>query len=256
MTCGWITMPAGTFFKGDIGYLAVPIPAYLILHPRGTVLFDTGLAPDVGATDLLVREAALGNRAARVKASYRPGEDVASRLAAAGIDRARITHLVSSHLHFDHVGGNALVPNARWLIQKREWHWACTDECRAAGHYEQGLFDLGHDRLEVDGEHDVFGDGAITCLPTHGHTPGHQSLRVRLEGGEVVLTADACYMRRSMEALHLPGVIMDADMALDTYRRFAVMERAGMRLVFGHDPQQWVGINDGEMREISFAPAQ
>ena len=96
----------------------------------------------------------------------------------------------------------------------------------------------------------------MTCLPTFGHTPGHQSLRVKLEGGTVVITADACYMRRSMEDLHLPGVIMDADMALDTYRRFAAMERAGMRLVFGHDPQQWVGINDGEVREISFAPAQ
>jgi glyoxylase-like metal-dependent hydrolase (beta-lactamase superfamily II) len=253
MTCGWITMPAGTFFKGDIGYLAVPIPAFLIEHPRGTVLFDTGLAADIGAADPLVREAALGNRAARVKASYRPGEDVASRLTAFGADPARITHLVSSHLHFDHVGGNALIPNARWLIQKREWHWACSEQCKAAGHYEGRLFDLGHDRIEVDGEHDIFGDGAVTCLPTHGHTPGHQSLRVRLEGGEVVLTADACYMRRSMENLHLPGAVSNADEALGTYRRLAAMERAGARLIFGHDPAQWNRINDGAVREITIA---
>ena len=256
MTCGWITMQTSTFLRGEKGYLAVPIPSYLIEHPKGVVLFDTGLAAELSSPDPLVREAALGNRAARVKPSYKPGEDVASRLKAFGMDPERVQFLVSSHLHFDHVGGNALIPNARWLIQKREWHWACTDECKAAGHYDHKLFDFGHDRIEVDGEHDIFGDGAVTCLPTYGHTPGHQSLRVKLEGGTVVITADACYMRRSMEALHLPGVIMDADMALETYRRFAAMERAGMRLVFGHDPQQWVGINDGEVREITFAPAQ
>jgi glyoxylase-like metal-dependent hydrolase (beta-lactamase superfamily II) len=253
MTCGWITMPTSTFLKDEKGFLAVPVPSYLIEHPKGVVLFDTGLAADLASPDPLVRDAALGNRAARVKPSYKPGEDVASRLRAFGMDPARIQYLVTSHLHFDHVGGNALVPNARWLIQKREWHWACTDQCREAGHYERKLFDFGHDRVEVDGEHDIFGDGAVTCLPTYGHTPGHQSLRVSLEGGSVVLTADACYMRRSMEAMHLPGVILDAQMALEGYRRFAEMERAGMRLIFGHDPQQWNGINDGAVREVTIA---
>ena len=54
-------------------------------------------------------------------------------------------------------------------------------------------FDLGHKLRLVDGEHDVFGDGSVVCLPTHGHTPGHQSLRLRLDGGEIVLAADARY---------------------------------------------------------------
>ncbi len=253
MTCGWITMPTSTFLSGEKGYLAVPVPSYLIDHPKGLVLFDTGLAAEIASPDPQLREAALGNRAERVRPSYRPGEDVASRLRGFGIDPLRIDYLVSSHLHFDHVGGNALVPNARWLIQKREWHWACSEQCRAAGHYDRKLFDFGHDRIEVDGEHDIFGDGAMTCLPTYGHTPGHQSLRVRLEGGTVVLTADACYMRRSLSDMHLPGVILDAEQALATYRRFAAMEAAGTRLIFGHDPQQWLAINDGALREVTFA---
>jgi hypothetical protein len=41
--------------------------------------------------------------------------------------------------------------------------------------------------VQIDGEHDVFGDGSVICLPTYGHTPGHQSLKCRHAGGEVVL---------------------------------------------------------------------
>lgn len=251
MTCGWITLPTSTFLKGELGYLAVPVPSYLIEHPRGVVLFDTGLAAEMSSPDPLLREATLGNRASRVRPSYKPGEDVGARLTAFGVDPARVQYLVSSHLHFDHVGGNALIRNARWLVQKREWHWACTEECQAAGHYDRKLFDFGHDRVEVDGEHDIFGDGSVTCMPTFGHTPGHQSLRVRLDGGEVVLTADACYMRRSLEGMHLPGVIIDAEKALATYRTFAKLQGAGAHLIFGHDPQQWNRLNEGAVREIT-----
>ena len=62
-------------------------------------------------------------------------------------------------------------------------------------------FDLGHKLRLIDGEHDVFGDGSVICLPTYGHTPGHQSLRVRLGSGEIVLAADACYFCQTLREL-------------------------------------------------------
>lgn len=251
MTCGWLTMATGTFLKGEKGYVAVPVPSYVIDHPKGVVMFDTGLTPDISSPDVLVRERALGNRAARVRPTYLPGEDAASRLKAAGIDPARIQYLVTSHLHFDHVGGNALVPNARWLIQKREWHWACSEECKAAGHYDGKLFDLGHDRIEVDGEHDLFGDGSVVCFPTYGHTPGHQSMRVKLDDGEIVLAADSCYMCRSLDNMHLPGNLFDEQQSLQTFRRLAAYRQAGAQVIFGHDPEQWIQLNDGALREIT-----
>jgi N-acyl homoserine lactone hydrolase len=66
-------------------------------------------------------------------------------------------------------------------------------------------FDLGHELRLLDGEHDVFGDGSVVCLPMHGHTPGQQSLRLRLDsgGGEVVLTADACYFCQTLRERRL-----------------------------------------------------
>ena len=103
-------------------------------------------------------------------------------------------------------------------------------------------YDLGHDLQLIDGEHDVFGDGSVLCMPTFGHTPGHQSLRVALDTGEAILTADACYMRRALQNLHLPPFAHDREQAKDSLRRLAELERRGARLLFGHDPELWAAL--------------
>jgi glyoxylase-like metal-dependent hydrolase (beta-lactamase superfamily II) len=94
-------------------------------------------------------------------------------------------------------------------------------------------FDLGHKSRLVDGEHDVFGDGSVVCLPTYGHTPGHQSLRLRLDHGEVVLAADACYFCQTLRERRLPRNMYDREAML------ASLERSGARIFFGHDPEFW-----------------
>jgi glyoxylase-like metal-dependent hydrolase (beta-lactamase superfamily II) len=54
----------------------------------------------------------LGAAARIFEVEFRPGEEISARLESVGVDPARIAFLVNSHLHFDHVGGSALVPNA------------------------------------------------------------------------------------------------------------------------------------------------
>lgn len=240
LPCGWLASDLRMFLEGERGAIRVPVPAWLILHPRGAVVFDSGLsiATQGGA------EERLGVLAKLFQVEFLPGEEIASRLAGLDVDPARVAWLVSSHLHFDHVGGNAQLPNARWVIQRREWEAGRDPDRRAALFYDERDFDCGHDRLLVDGEHDLFGDGAITCLPTHGHTPGHQSLRVRLASGDVVLTADACYLRRSLEALQLPPAVDDRAAAIASIERLRALETAGARLYFGHDPEPWADAND------------
>jgi glyoxylase-like metal-dependent hydrolase (beta-lactamase superfamily II) len=156
------------------------------------------------------------------------------------VDPARVHWLVNSHLHFDHAGGNAEVPNARLLVQRREWEAGADPDLARRNGFARQDYDLGHDLVLVDGEHDVFGDGRVVCIPTHGHTPGHQSLHLRLdEAGEVVLTSDACYLRRTLEDLHLPGVVYDREAMLGSLRRLRALRDAGATLWFGHDPEQW-----------------
>ena len=112
--------------------------------------------------------------------------------------------MINSHLHFDHVGGNAELPNATLVVQRREWEVAADPEQIRRNGYNRADFDLGHHLKLIDGEHDLFGDGSVVCIPTYGHTPGHQSLRVRTDSGEFVMTADSCYMRKVLEEMVLP----------------------------------------------------
>ena len=238
LTCGWLTGPAGGFLAGATGRLRVPVPAFLIDHPGGKALFDSGLHPDAGRDP----DARLGPAARVFEVELRDGEDVAARLATLGVDPAEIRYLITSHLHFDHTGGHASIPNARVVVQRREWDAGHDADLMARNFFDARNYDTGHEVLAVDGEHDLFGDGRVVCLPTYGHTPGHQSLRVRLAGGDVVLTADACYLRRTLEELHLPAIVHDPSAMLSSLHRLRALQQAGARIFYGHDPEFWATV--------------
>ena len=115
-------------------------------------------------------------------------------------------------------------------------------EIAALRGFNRADFDLGHKVIQIDGEHDLFGDGSVVCLPTYGHTPGHQSLRVRLGSGDVVLAADACYFCRTLRERRLPQRVYDRHAMLDSLDRLARLEAAGARIFFGHDGEFWKGV--------------
>src|ERR1700740_3570561 len=204
-TCGTLTGEFARLMEGGQGDITVPIPVYLIEHPKGRALFDTGLHPDC-QHDPAGR---LGERLIDLfRIGFAPGEEISARLEAIDRDPGKIDLLINSHFHFDHCGGNALVPNATLLVQRREWDAGMAPE---KGVFNPRAFDLGHKLQLVDGEHDVFGDGSVVCLPTHGHTPGHQSLRLRFDYGEIVLAADACSFCQTPRERRLPRNMYDRD---------------------------------------------
>jgi glyoxylase-like metal-dependent hydrolase (beta-lactamase superfamily II) len=235
LTCGWLTGPRALFIEGGKGKVRVPVPVFIVEHPRGRVLFDSGLHREL-QDDPVTR---LGRAAAVFTPEFAAGDDVAARLGAADLDVGKVDYLVNSHLHFDHAGGNVAVPNATIVVQRREWQAAHDEAGIAANNYTPADYDTGQPRLEVDGEHDLFGDGSVICLPTFGHTPGHQSLLVRLDGGDVVLAADACYFRQTLEELKLPLVVHDAAAMLASLQRLRALAAVGTRIVYGHDPESW-----------------
>jgi len=235
MTCGWLTSDLSMMLAGKPGKIRFPVPAYVIKHPRGWVLFDTGLHPQC-QHDVRGR---LGFMADLFQVEFRPGEDIQSRLEQLDIDVNRIEYLVNSHLHFDHTGGNSLIPNAKIIIQKKEWQAGQTPEFIQANGYTKADYDHGHLIQQVSGEHDVFGDGRIVTIPTFGHTPGHQSLKVRLDSGDIILTADACYLKETLANLHLPHLVHNRSEMLDSLLLLRKLQRAGARIFYGHDPDFW-----------------
>jgi glyoxylase-like metal-dependent hydrolase (beta-lactamase superfamily II) len=243
-TCGFLTIPRAFMLDGEEGLITVPVPSYLVVHPKGRVLFDTGL--HVATLENPV--AHIGELLAKYHTfHFHFGEEIGARLASIGFASESIDIVVNSHLHFDHCGGNGQLPNADIVIQERELTHARSVQNRNG--YLLADWDTGQRVRTVDGEHDLFGDDLVVCLPTYGHTPGHQSLRVRTAtGGEFILCGDACYLKDSLEQMRTPGVIADKEAALAVFRRLREMQARGAQIMYGHDPDFWKTVPQAPVR--------
>lgn len=215
-----------------------PLPFFLIVHPRGNVLFDTGIHPEA-ITDAARRWRGLDKVFAP---RLRPGDDAMSQLQRLGMSVDDIDVVINSHLHFDHAGANAFFPSATVIVNQREW-----DAAHDAAEIKRNAFipdDYDHplQYTFIDGEHDLFGDGRLVVFPTYGHTPGHQSLRLELEqSGVWVLAADSCYMLENLETCLLPKVSWRAEDNLASMQRLHDLHAAKKaRVVVGHDMRDWV----------------
>jgi glyoxylase-like metal-dependent hydrolase (beta-lactamase superfamily II) len=185
--------------------IKIPYFFYAIEHERGNVLFDSGAHPSL-ATNPRER---LGDEADNWEIVMSPEDGAADRLATVGIDPSDITHGVQSHLHCDHAGGLCYFTHAPVYVQRDELAFAYSPPVYQAGTYLKQDFDLPDVRWrEVDGEHDIFGDGRIVVIPTPGHSAGHQSLIVRLGIQIVILVADAATSSKKMRARALPAGAM------------------------------------------------
>lgn len=242
--CGRLELPYGFLLAGAKGKITVPIPSYLIVHPKGRALFDSGLNVAT-QTD---PESYITSAGMRFNTFFfESGEEISARLEAIDVAPDGIDLIVNSHLHYDHAGGNALLPNADLLVQEPEWNHACALSDDDVG-YRKVDFETGQRVRLVKGEHDLFGDGSVVAFPTYGHTPGHQSLRVRTERGEFVLCGDACYLRHSLDNDHLPGILHDREAVLRVFALFRKLEAAGARILFGHDPEAWKSVPQAPVR--------
>jgi glyoxylase-like metal-dependent hydrolase (beta-lactamase superfamily II) len=173
------------------------IPFYLIDHPEGSVLFDTGVSYDL--IDDPKNYGPYGEPGlAELVEGFPMSEkqQPAEQLADAGYPPAEIDYVVMSHLHVDHAGNVDQFPDAEFLIQQDELAYAWWPSAPVQkAYYLDGdiapLRDPAFDVTELSGEYDLFGDGSVVCIPTPGHSPGHQSLLVRSSNaGSVILGGD------------------------------------------------------------------
>jgi glyoxylase-like metal-dependent hydrolase (beta-lactamase superfamily II) len=247
LNCGTIEFDRRSFFPDAPRGMAmrVPVAAFLIVHPKGKVLFDTGIHAD-GFRDPVAHFGK--GLAAHFKFFCGAGEGVVAHLRVLGLEPGEITLVVNSHLHFDHCGCNALFTRAEIFVQGAELR--ATRAAREADRRPDRDWDGPLNYHLLEGEHDLFGDGALVIVPTPGHTAGHQSLRVTAGSGlRFCLAGDACYTQEHLERDLLPsaGAVWNADEmrhSLGVLRR--MRDREGLALIYGHD--------DGQLRTLRAAP--
>lgn len=230
----------------------VVCPFYLVDHPEGLVVVDTGLSHD-----MLDDPAGYGAHGAAFMEAFLPAIDYGpdmhpqAQLADAGYAPEAVDYVVMTHLHSDHAGHIDVFPDAEFLVQKQELRYANWPVPVQDVFYLEGDFDrLRSDEYDVtplEGAYDIFGDGSVRTVPTPGHTPGHQSVVLELpETGTVVLGADVAHRQTGYEREHLASFNWNLQQSLESLRETKALARRENAEVFvTHDNEHIEAMADG-----------
>ena len=207
LDCGMLTMSGEGVTRyhvtpAETGETRMPVPCYLVAHPKGTLIWDVGVIPD----DTVEQAGAAGARydvnataAALVRRTLR------SQLAALGYRPGDLTYVAISHAHKDHTANLNQFAAATWLTPRveRDFMWKPGNE-RVEPRFYTALERSPWRAIEQD-EHDVFGDGTVIIKAAPGHTPGHQVLVLNLAAtGRVMLAGDLYHYRPEREFTRAP----------------------------------------------------
>jgi N-acyl homoserine lactone hydrolase len=201
-------------------------PCFLVMHPKGMLLFDTGL------TDAQVGRPIYENMTGYeglLKTTTLKGE-----LANIGVTPAMITYLAISHSHWDHVGNANDYAGSTWLARKAEYDFMFAPSVTAAARKNYAA--LVNAKIQyIEGDHDVFGDGSVVLLSTPGHSPGHQSLYVKLaHTGGVVISGDLYHYSAERTLNRVPPREQSLETPASRKRIEDFLQRTHSQLWIGH----------------------
>jgi N-acyl homoserine lactone hydrolase len=199
---------------------------YLVKHAKGWFLWDTGIADAVAAMPN-------GLAPADPKAvTWRRPKTLAAQLERLGLKPDDVKMMAVSHTHPDHTGNVELFPQATLYVQKAEYDWP--------GANNEPRFKPSHPVELLAGDKDVFGDGSVTILSTPGHTPGHQSLLVKLpKTGAVVLSGDAVHFKDNWDNRRVPSMNANKDQSAASMQKIAdTLSKEKAQLWINHDKVQ------------------
>lgn len=194
---------------------------YVVTHPQGNVLFDTGLNPRMYEDPASM----LGEWADMLEMRLDPDQDMVSQLAAIDLTPADISTVVLSHLHFDHVTSLELFRHARIFVQRSEYAFAQNPAGYQSICYLPSCFEGEYDWHLIDGPLDIFDDRVIELIPTPGHSPGHQSMLVSLAEEKVLVLGDAAYQIPKMRERRLPAICSDPAAMVSSWELLEWLER-------------------------------
>ncbi len=234
--CGMLAFPDVDMFsiandETDVRELIVP--CYIIEHQNGRLLWDGGLPSSVNDHE------GYDDQGQRLDKTF------AEQIESIGLDMSSFDYVAFSHMHYDHVGVANEVTGATLLIQKPEYAAAFADEVTIP-FFDPALYgNLKNGKIQqLDGDHDVFGDGSVKIISAYGHTPGHQVLFIDLEEyGPLVLSGDLYHFRISRSDKRVPQFNYDAPMtlkAMEKVEAFVTTNKA--KFWIEHDLENFKGL--------------
>jgi len=231
---------------GPTDNIQIPVGFFVVMHPKGNVLFDTG-----NNDKILTDPSYWGPFFKALNPVVTPDIAIDVQLGKIGLKPDDIKYVVVGHLHLDHGGNVGKFPNSTVIVQKDEIRNAFWPEPGTAGPYIPG--DVAPLRsamgeampnkgkmVQLTGDMDIFGDGSVVVKRWVGHTPGSQMLLVRLpKTGPIILTSDNVYFKENVEKNILPNVTLAYDPAgiLRAYEWIRYMQATEKADFFtAHDP--------------------
>lgn len=219
----------------------LPVMCFLLRHPQGNVLFDTGCHP----TAAIEGSNRLGPLSRSIKVVSKPDDHLLTGLAALGIGSDDIDVVVNSHFHFDHCGCNEFFRRATIVCHANELAAARAVDAQAAG-FLTADWDHPNTFETIDAQRDLFGDGRIVLLPLPGHTPGTTAALVSLQrSGTHLLASDTVALREVLERDYTPRNNWNNEFALKSMAEIRRIEAGGATIVFGHEAAQWETLRKG-----------
>ena len=203
------------------------VTCYLVIHPKGTLIYDTGL------DDRLVGRPLYEN----VLEGYGQLKlnTLSGQLADLGLTPAKVDYLVLSHYHWDHIGNAGEFAASTWLVYKADRDQMFGSVAHAYPWFSQyAALEKSKTKL-LSGDYDVFGDGTVVVLATPGHTPGHCSLLVRLKNtGPVVLSGDLYHYAEERALKRMPEEERTTGTVESRQKVEELLRRTGAQLWIGH----------------------
>jgi N-acyl homoserine lactone hydrolase len=238
MDCGRIDFKDMGFFS-DTGELGgkpgrLSDPCFLIRHPKGTLIWDTGLGDKMAESKDGVDNPAFGIH-------FSVAIKLADQLQSLGLTPEDITYVAFSHFHADHTGNAGLFTRSTWIVNKSELANAAQSPVPFSIDPDIAAEAKGVKLQLIDTDYDVFGDGSVRILKTPGHTPGHQSLEIKLKNsGTVLLSGDLYHQRDSREQRLVPPLNFERADTLASIDRFErIAKNTNARVVVQHDQQDF-----------------